>query len=371
MKAGKLIIYTLLLAIIVCWLNCSLMQKPLDRGDDAEWYGEALERATLTTIFDPIYDSGRPGPSSYYQPVQTMIWRAIQADYGDSPPPYRILSMFLHFLSSLTVLIVSHHLLKRELTSLLAAISFAVYYPHYHTVAWASAGITHGLSALLAYLVLYLIMRYYSSKKRGFYLASLLIFILGLFTKQAVFTFLVPVIIAYYLLFERGWGRRLKPGDKTLLPYMALPVPFILLELLIKGGDSAVVKNWGGMNFGIHMLYRLMDYVGFMITGYPVASGVKLILAYSLLLLIPTTIQRCRKDKTLAFLIIWLVITLSMFTFSNFRDIYGLGRYLYIASAPWLMIIYHLAGTAKTHKKLAYATAVSYTIILNLALAIA
>jgi hypothetical protein len=104
----------------------------------------------------------------------------------------------------------------------------------------------------------------------------------------------------------------------------------LLLFSIMRYPTGAVANDWGGSQFSLYTIVRLMDYLTLL--AYPLAQteNIKLILlnlAFAL-----TALSLCRLKETERFLALWVIICITPAAFSNFRPIEGLGRYLYIPS---------------------------------------
>jgi len=368
-KFLKIFLAVLVIAGFVIVLYGSHFDIRLTGYDNLELYRGAKERNTLGKIFDFSYFSkGGDPPSAYYNPVILLVWRFMVNNFDKDASPYHLLCISLHLINALIVFFLFRKLFKNNFFSFLAALSFAVFYQNFESVSWIAAGIATGLTTFFILSTLFLAIQYFKTNNKLFFIFSLLTFFIGTFTKEyAVFAF--PMVASYYLLLQRKWELKLIKKDLFLLPYLILSLPIVLITLL-RLESSAVVTKWGGTNFGVHMVYRSFDFLNYLITVIPVSFGFKMMVAILILMAIPVLIYFRLKDKRLLFFMAWLCCSIAPFIYSNFRNIYTLGRYLYLPSVAWFGLLYYIALSIKSKKIRIGATLglIGYTILFNLSL---
>jgi hypothetical protein len=360
--------YAMAFAIIltVAVLFYPQLHKPLTGSDDNDWYNEVMERNTIPKLLD--YHSNRQIFTSYYNPAQTLVWRFLAANWGTDTYAYHVYCLIVHALSAIVLLLLARQFIKERLLAFAAALAFTVYYPNYITVGSLSEAITQSTGGLFFFLTLYLFVRHLKEGGKALYIGSLIAFATGVLVKEALFGFLIPILLCYYVLAARKPLMKPLKEDHIIVPYVALLLPMLAI-IVIKSRTSAVVNDWGGFNFGIHMAYRFMDYLNYLVTSVPVIPGIKEAAAYLILLCAPFLAYHALRDRQLMFLCAALALSISIFIYSNFRDIYSLYRYLYIPSGIWFILIYHAIDRIgdKSQRLAAAAFAVSYTVAMNAA----
>jgi hypothetical protein len=351
-SARRLVLDLVLVAVCVGAVGY-LFQPHLDQGslggdDNGEWRAEARDRQTWAQVFDFRFYSGRHGPSAYYNPVQMIIWRLMIAsfDYDTRQRPYYVLCLLIHALNAILVFLLGRELLKESLPAFGAALAFALFLPNYDTVGWVAAMITTGASGFFLFATVYLFLLYSRTRRTVLVAASWVTYVLCLFTKEFA-VFAIPILGACYLIMVRQRALRPLKADLLLLPYCLLTVPMACIVLARLQG-SAIVNEWGGFNFGIHAAYRFFDLFGFLVTAQRVGDTARLLCVAVALAGLPVLCWAARKQPVRGFLAAWLAIALLVYSFSNFRDIYTLGRYLYQPSAPWFLLVFSLLPEKRT-----------------------
>jgi len=343
-----------------------------DNGDDAEFLAEAQQKDTIWKILDYNFPSSQNSMAqSYFVPIQTLIWRTLSTTSDRNPYYFYLFIILLHAINAIIVYFIAKQILQNTLPSALAALSFAIFYPNYHTTEWLGASISYVPGSFFYLLTLLLYLKYTQTKDNRWIATSYITFFIGLFTRE-IHLWLIPIITIHYLLFIRVKSHlRIKRQDLIPIIYSVLSLPLIYIMLMKMSNPNYTIRSlWGGFNFGVNMLYRLMHYISYMITAVSVGQGMEMILAYTLLLSIPFIACWALRDKTVLFLILTIIITLSVFITNNFRDIYALSRHLYTASAFWFILIYYgysRIGDPRI-RTFSYSLLLSYTVLYNLVL---
>ena len=173
------------------------------------------------------------GPVQYFPLVHTVFWLESQL-WGDSPLGYHLLNILLHALSAVLLARILRKLGIRG--SWLAAAIFALHPVNVESVAWISelkntlSGVFF-LSASLTYLT------YTETGKRGSYISSLGLFILGLLSKTTIAPF--PAAMLAIIWWKRGrlsWRRDIIP----LLPFVLAAIVFGLITFYVEWSHIGV-----------------------------------------------------------------------------------------------------------------------------------
>lgn len=367
-KIKKIIEIILILAVLTA--SIIILYKPLFKYDlsgydNMESYDEVRERNTFQKIINYKYYSGRLTQSSYYNPVQLLVWKYLSDHYEKNSFPYRLLCTIIHITNTIILFFLLKIFLKEKILTFFAALSFAISSFSFQTIGWIAAGIAWGLATFFILSTILLLIKYFQTKNKFFYFLSLLTFFLGTLTKEPA-VFIVPVLIAYYFIVQRSKILKFLKSDLIILPYLILSLPIILITTSrLKG--SALVGVWGGFNFGIHMLYRFIEFITCLML-IPKSFDIQMGIAAFILLIFPFLIYGGLRDKYLLFITIWLISLVSIYIYSNFRDIYVLtNKYFYLPLTAWFALLYYLVKKIndKKYKILAGILLVVYTIVFN------
>jgi tetratricopeptide (TPR) repeat protein len=153
----------------------------------------------------------------YYPLVHSVFWIE-QKIWGDSVLGYHLVNILLHGFSAVVLLKI---LLRLKIPGAwLAAGLFALHPVQVESVAWISE-LKNTLSGFLFFWSILSYFNFDQRRNRGSYIASLVLFLLGLMCKTVIAP--LPAIILVVLWFKRG---RLKPREDVvpLLPFFAVGI---------------------------------------------------------------------------------------------------------------------------------------------------
>lgn len=183
----------------------------------------ALTWATLKTIFTS-YDP------ELYIPLTLLSYQLQYIAFGLHPFAYHLVNVALHALSAVLFSVIATTLTKNRLTGFIAGMLFGLHPLNVEAVAWVAAR-KDLLSTLffLAAFVLYL--RYATHKRIRDYVASILLFLLGLLAK-------VTIVILPFVQLLTDWysGRNMRSWTvyREKIPYFLLSAIFIVVALVGK-----------------------------------------------------------------------------------------------------------------------------------------
>src|SRR6202011_3659333 len=182
----------------------------------------------------------RLGATQQYYPLVHSIFWLEQKLWGDSVVGYHLANILLHGLAAIVLLRI---LLRLKIPGAwLAAALFALHPVQVESVAWISE-LKNTLSGLFFFSAILSYLNFDERRNRGSYIASLVLFLLGLMCKTVIAP--LPAIILVVLWFKRG---RLKPREDVVpsLPFFAVGIGAGLfpawVEHTLVGAQGAVFQ---------------------------------------------------------------------------------------------------------------------------------
>lgn len=160
----------------------------------------------------------RLGATQQYYPLVHSVFWFEQKLWGDSVIGYHLVNILLHALGAVVLLQI---LLRLKVPGAwLAAGLFALHPVQVESVAWISE-LKNTLSGLFFFCSILAYLNFDQTRKRLFYIASLVLFLFGLLCKTVIAP--LPAIILVLLWWKRG---RLRPRDDVapLLPFFGLGI---------------------------------------------------------------------------------------------------------------------------------------------------
>lgn len=161
----------------------------------------------------------------YFRPMFNLSLAVDYFFWGLNPFGYHLTNVLIHVMVSLAGYLVFTKILNNKLSSLFAALVFAVHPVHTEAVAWVSAR-NEPMCALFMLLSLYLYILYRERDKIVFLILSLVAFFFGLLSKEMAVT--LPGVIFIY---EMAFGREpLSRRIKWALIFATVIIPYFILR---------------------------------------------------------------------------------------------------------------------------------------------
>lgn len=209
--------------------------------DDAEMVLENRNVTGRTTVYQVFFDKQvMTFSGEIYRPLRDISYRIDYLIGGKEPFVYHLSNVLLHIIATLVVYWFFTLLFKGGPVPLLAAAFFAVHPLHTESVAWVKGrdDILFTLFYLLSF-IMYLKHESIGGWKGGLYfLASISLFILSLFSKELSVT--LPLTIALYLMIFKG------SKFYTLIPFFIISAMYIGLRTYVLGQVAQQGGYWGG-----------------------------------------------------------------------------------------------------------------------------
>ncbi len=309
--------------------------------------GSALD---VAAFFDP-------NTTWFYRPGVKVIYWLGQSVFGLHAAPFHLFSLLLHGANGYLI----YKLIARPATDrmgwimgLAAALLFLLNPHHAETVSWIAAiGDLLGTFCILSSLLLFL--RFRENPRLYYLIGSLVLFTIGLFTRETVVV--LPVLILLTLLTLGDNMKAISPGASTplrsrnpvglrdLLLLGAYLVPLLLysaLQLVGRGGETPLAR--GGLQFRAlnadFIALGVMDYVHGLVPGGNLMAGLPLDtlrvvvwVELAAIALLAMALWRLMWRVTL-FGLGWLMITPLLFVFFNAPT----DRYFYLPSIGYAIV---------------------------------
>ena len=299
------------------------------------------------SVVDPAWQG------SYYRPV-IWVWLTLGYHLFDSIPGWwHLAAIALQLLATVLVYRLAMRLLDDPLAAAIAALLFAVYPIHVEDVAWVTS--TGDLVFALLFLSSFLCyLRWRQGAARGWYLFSLVLFALGMLTKETA-AVVAGLVFGYEWLFAGpSWKKKFTAALSRSLPYFLLVLGYLGARWMVLQGFahpthpasrrevllSTPLVLWFYLKklvwpFGLSPLYdiELVKQVTWASLGAPLLGiGVAGVVAWLV----------ARKSPTRQFLLLWiggaLVPALAGLAVFQPHD-YAHDRQLYIPSAAFAMLL--------------------------------
>jgi len=192
----------------------------------------------------------------WFRPIPIVTWMVLYKLFGLNPLYYHAIILMFHIINTLLVYWIAKRTIK-ENGAFISAALFAVLTAHLEAIHWVSC--LFDILCALFFLTSFLGLIYFlETKKRLFYIVSLLSFVLSLLSKESAIAF--PAVSLGYAIF---WLFRKEHKVKTIALTFAVSLPYIAISI----GYIAIRTRFLG-SFGVSTPPLLSLFNIKLLTGY-------------------------------------------------------------------------------------------------------
>jgi hypothetical protein len=179
-----------------------------------------------------------------YRPFGVFVtWQLGWQLFGANPLPYHLLSLLLHASTALALALWAATVTSKHWLGWLAGVAFAVFPLHMEAVAWTAAQ-WDMWAALFGILSLMTFARWWRDPSRwGPYIASLVFFTLGIFSKESLLAFLPLLAVSAWLLEPPRLLRDWLKLAISLAPFAAVLFLNVFMRLAFLGRLGGYVET--------------------------------------------------------------------------------------------------------------------------------
>lgn len=283
------------------------------------------------------YPSAIPVPAvtTYYEPLCYLFFALLLSTFGEGRVPFHLWAFFLHGLNTILVFFLSKELTGRRLPGLAAAAIFLLYPTNISVTSDLSRSLEHPMVVSWGLASLYCFLKFLRTDHKSWYGLSFIFFIGACFTKISALSFAAAVILLDIFLFG--------PQHKRLSLRLESYLPFILGGLLFAAIATwmypwgGVPHQWGGVGTGIFPFLRLLEFNTWLLFPFYLTLGEPLILVLATFLIVLALLLW--GNGWMRFLTVWILTIFTLFSFSNFRPLGELYKYMYISTVPFAMLV--------------------------------
>ena len=295
-----------------------------------------------------------------YRPLRSLHYTFVYSIAGKNEFFYHFNSLFFHTLISILVFFIIHEVVGKRNISLIAALIFASHPIHTGRVTNITAGFDL-LGIFFMLLAFYLYIKYSKSYNKNYFLSSLLLFLMAVFSSEEAII-LPLIIILYEFCFnkEKFINKKIIINNfvKNYAPFILVGLSFIAIRFFVVGVRGRVEEYLAG-NFFLTMLTMLKVYVYYIyllimpinLTLYREVEAVsslidfKVIISSLILISIIFLTIKFNKNRILFFGVFWFFIAL--IPFSNILPLQNFmaERYLYVPSFGFSLLVSYLLIT--------------------------
>ncbi len=345
-KRDYIITFLIILTITFGIYSNSLNNEFINYWDDNTYVTgndliKSLKIENLKLIFTSIFFTD-------YYPVNILSYAIDYHFWGLNPLGYHITNVLIHTLNAFLIFLIIFKISKDRLTTLISTIIFIIHPVNVETVAWVAER-KNVLSFLFFLVSFYLYIKHQEKKTRfSFYIASLLVYFLGILTKSNI-VILPLLLFAYDFCFSR---KRLKDKIIDKIPFLAISCIGAATTLSIFSG----IETFSNYHVGLYprilsFLKALIIYIGKLFIPinlnnryfYNLSTSISdwhVIASILILSIIVFIAFKClRKEVSISFCIMWFFIGLIPVSNIIPGPHWLAERYLYLPSLGFSLLI--------------------------------
>lgn len=339
-KGHFIILFCLLSNMYVGWHFYSvLLDNDAGDFDDNLWLRDAERRDTLAEIFDPTLKTGNEAMDGCYLPIQAIVYHWSVNVIGPRLLPARVLGIWVHLLSSLLIFIIVYRFSGSIPGSHLTSLFFILHPRMVETISWLSASVAHGLVWFFFLAAFLLFQTYMHDRGWWRYVFGIILFLLAVMTKELAAT-LFAIVLLYDVIVVFGlkslWP--IKPRFYLRLfarhIWLFLVVLFAVGMQLFKYEGGYVDTKFGGTDFGLRAPLRIVELLAVFFQLGPAWDRVTMLWVMAAITsALFFAFYVFRHKPVLLFIALWIPISMTPYSFLNFRAASSLGRYTYEAGS--------------------------------------
>ncbi len=221
-------------------------------SDDYDWLAIAQQGAPLIESFVGNY-YGEHGVGGTFRPMVNVFFEITTRVFGMNPVPYHVVLLVVHALNALLVGILAGALLQSRVyartVSWMSMLLFAIVPTHTEAVVWIAAiGDPLALFLYLSAFLLYIRARRDQRYALNFVVASCMLLVFSLLTKEIALTFPFVILSYEYLILN---NRSLKSLVRSVVPFVGVVGIYLMYRYWAIGvgagyyAQESLVIEWG------------------------------------------------------------------------------------------------------------------------------
>lgn len=179
-----------------------------------------ISKENITIIFSQSFEG-------HYHPLTLLSFAADYYFFKNEAFFYHLINILLHLINTLLVFIIIRKLFNYTEIAVITALLFGIHPMHVESVAWITAR-KDVLFSVFFLLSLLTYINYLKNQKTGFYLLSLVLFILSVLSKSQAVSLSVTLLAIDYLQKRRLSSKRVFTEK---LPYLVIAIFFGIVTI--------------------------------------------------------------------------------------------------------------------------------------------
>lgn len=182
----------------------------------------------LSALFTSFYEG-------LYHPFTTLTWMIDYQIYGLDAGGFHLSNLIYHLINTFLVFLFAREVSKRSEIALITALLFGLHPMHVENVAWVASR-KDLIMMLFSLISLVLYQRFLNSRKRSFFLMSMLFAIMAMMSKVSAIVLPILFIALDYLKDRLEW----KGSLLRQIPLLLLSGVLVLVNILAQRGYGII-----------------------------------------------------------------------------------------------------------------------------------
>lgn len=243
-------------------------------SDDFVW----LKNSQNISLGSVLHFASNYDPVLKFRPITHLFFQFLYAIFRLNPPGYHIASLSLHIINALIFYALLLKFTSESKVSLFASLIFVSHFAQEEAVVWISA-LSSPLVTFFYLSSIWCLWKHLERQKLGFYLASFILSILALLSKEDGTTIFLAIFILTALKSSGNLIEKIKKGIFLSSPFFGLTLIYAIIRYLTVPQNimskfltlDPVVISKNICYFGISFLFPVrlfFDLVGFEVHSY-------------------------------------------------------------------------------------------------------
>ncbi len=284
--------------------------------------------------------------------IGSITFSFLKNTVGNNPFPIHLLSLVLHTFITILVFLFTY-LVFRKNVSAIATLLFAIHPVNVEPVAWMSAA-GYLFSTLFLLIPLLLYVNYKENNDKRYVAASLLVYIIGIFTTTSVWLFSLPIIILALEFFI--WDKKIDLHKivKTIPYFVVIGFTYFAFIGQLSSERINILQTTYNFNsadstpwlnrlpYTFYMIFKLLlfpDHLSIFHEGQIIGESFYTFMILFTIALIPLLFILLKRSRIAAGLLLLILIPMYP-TFSPVQVAFFIAeRYLYVSSIFFSILV--------------------------------
>lgn len=338
---------SLFLALLFSLWPFSNILPEANLTDDGQFILDLFDRNTIDKIFSLSTITYDENSNAHFIPLNNLLFKMVYFLNKELSVSLYLIVALVHFFNSIILFKISQHFFKSLKSSYLIVLTFIFFPVKNEVLSWFAAGFNHTFTLLFCLLSTYFWIKYLRDINDKYFLLSILYATLAFMLKPLAY--FLPFSLLCLSLFVKEVPTL--PGQIRILPLKTLCRIYCMLFVLslfilaesYKYPAGSIARQFGGLEFGIHPLLRILDLFTYPLSFNSSIDFLKEVAMFFLLFLLVSVLMfgLYRKKGIILFWLSWICGSSLLMLSGNFRNIDTILRYQYFPFTGLIFLLFY------------------------------